>query len=76
MLYRRHEVDPLCVSARDAAKMLGIGQTKLGELCKTGQLRPIYLFSDRGPRKFLVTELSEFLATKERSNVGTRTEKG
>ena len=76
MLYRK-EVEPvLAVSARDAARMLSIGQTKLRELCKTGQLNPIYLFLDRGPRKFLVSELRDFLATKERSNVGTRTEKG
>ena len=76
MLYRK-EVEPtLAVSAREAARMLSIGQTKLRELCKTGQLNPIYLFSDRGPRKFLVSELRDFLATKERSNVGTRTEKG
>ena len=76
MLYRK-EVEPaLAVSAREAARMLSIVQTKLRELCKTGQLNPIYLFSDRGPRKFLVSELRDFLATKERSNVGTRTEKG
>lgn len=76
MLYRK-EVEPaLAVSAREAARMLSIGQTKLRELCTTGQLNPIYLFSDRGPRKFLVSELRDFLATKERSNVGTRTEKG
>lgn len=74
MLYRK-EVEPtLAVSAREAARMLSIGQTKLRELCKTGQLNPIYLFSDRGPRKFLVSELKKFLATKERSNVSSRQE--
>lgn len=74
MLYRKEVTPALAVSAREAARMLSIGQTKLRELCISGDLKPIYLFSDRGPRKFLVSELEAFLATKERSNVGIRQE--
>lgn len=74
MLYRKEVTPVLAVSAREAARMLSIGQTKLRELCISGELKPIYLFSDRGPRKFLVSELEAFLATKERSNVSSRQE--
>lgn len=71
MLYRKEVTPVLAVTARDAARMLSIGQTKLRELCISGELKPIYLFSDRGPRKFLVSDLEAFIATKERSNVSS-----
>jgi excisionase family DNA binding protein len=38
---RRQTVEPICVRVNDAARMIGIGRTKLYELIATGELETV-----------------------------------